>query len=114
MAGKDTSWVVRDVPEDIRRKVKIYAAQQGVTMSQALTALVTMAENLIALGGNMEARDMILAMQHTQEVYAAMYPIYEKILANDIDGARAVAAQVTKKLAEIQRARQLAESSEGY
>lgn len=33
-------WVVRDVPEDTRRKVRVYAAQHDLTMAQALERLL--------------------------------------------------------------------------
>lgn len=33
-------WMIRDVPEYVRRKVKIYAVQHGVTIAQALELIV--------------------------------------------------------------------------
>src|SRR5258708_30810415 len=35
-----TPWVVKGVPEKTRRSVKVYAAQQGITMAEALEQLV--------------------------------------------------------------------------
>ncbi len=36
-------WVVRDVPEETRRKVRVYAAEHDLTMAQAIEALVNLA-----------------------------------------------------------------------
>jgi hypothetical protein len=33
-------WMIRDVPEYIRRKVKLYAIQHGMTLPQALELIV--------------------------------------------------------------------------
>jgi len=40
MAESDKPWVVRDVPERTRRQVKAFAAEQGITMGQAIEFLV--------------------------------------------------------------------------
>lgn len=36
-------WVVRDVPEITRRRVRVFAAEHDLTMAQAITALVDVA-----------------------------------------------------------------------
>lgn len=36
-------WMIRDMPEYARRKVKIYATQHGVTIAQALEQIINLA-----------------------------------------------------------------------
>jgi hypothetical protein len=43
MATDETPWVVRDVPGQTRRLVKIFAAEQNLTMAQAIERLVNIA-----------------------------------------------------------------------
>ena len=43
MPDEKTPWVVKGVPEYIRRKVKIYAVQRGMTMAQAVEQIVNSA-----------------------------------------------------------------------
>lgn len=33
-------WMIRDVPEYVRRKVKIYAVQRGITIAHALEQII--------------------------------------------------------------------------
>lgn len=33
-------WMIRDVPEYVRRKVKVYAVQHGITIAQALEQII--------------------------------------------------------------------------
>lgn len=40
MPDEQTPWVVKGVPEYIRRKVKIFAVQRGITMAQAIEQIV--------------------------------------------------------------------------
>lgn len=40
MGDEQTPWVVKGVPAAIRRKVKVYAAEHDMTMSQSVEALV--------------------------------------------------------------------------
>src|SRR4051812_17808362 len=42
-AESTSPWGVRDVPEDTRRKVRVYAAQHDLTMAQAIEELVNSA-----------------------------------------------------------------------
>lgn len=42
MADKEENkpWMIRDVPEYVRRKIKLFAIQRGVTVSEALELIV--------------------------------------------------------------------------
>lgn len=35
-----TSWVIRDVPEETRHKIKVYAAQHRLTIAEALEKMI--------------------------------------------------------------------------
>jgi excisionase family DNA binding protein len=43
MAEDEKPWMIRDVPEHTRRKVKVFAADRGLTMGQAIESLVDIA-----------------------------------------------------------------------
>lgn len=47
----ETPWVVRDVPEQTRRKVKVYAASHGITMAKAIEEIVNRATTVSPITG---------------------------------------------------------------
>lgn len=56
-------WVIRDVPEETRREVKVYAAQHGVNVADALEALVHTALQIqlgLVPGGQNAEKEMLL------------------------------------------------------
>ena len=79
-------WAIRDVPERVRRKVKTYAAENGLTMAQAVEALV-------------EGR---YGSQADQELIMALMRVYGRVIIRDNLGAATEAEQVTRLLEERQ------------
>lgn len=72
-------WVVRDVPEDVKRKVRVYAAQHDMTMAQAVEAMI-------------EGR---YGSQEDRELLQALIKVYGRVIAEDMPGAQVEAEQVT-------------------
>lgn len=33
-------WMIRDLPSGVRRRIKIYAAEKGITLAEAITEIV--------------------------------------------------------------------------
>ena len=72
-------WVVRDVPEHVKRKVRVYAAQHDMTMAQAVEALV-------------EGR---YGSEEDRALLQALIKVYGRVIVEDMPGAQTEAKQVT-------------------
>jgi hypothetical protein len=67
-------WVVRDVPEYVRRKVRVYAAMNDMTMAQAIEDIVNTAFGILENGTEQwqrEAAERTEVLRPVQERRAA-------------------------------------------
>jgi plasmid stability protein len=69
-AESTSPWVVRDVPEDTRHKVRVYAAEHDMTMAQAVEAIVDSTER-----------------RHDRRLLQRLLAMHRLVLKGDLEGA---------------------------
>lgn len=78
----DTPFVVRDVPEDTRRRVRVYAAEHDLTMGQAIEAIVDR-----------------ISRRHDAQLLDMLFELYQQVEAHKLEDAQHTAALIHSRLA---------------
>jgi hypothetical protein len=83
MPGQDKFWGVRDMSERTIKLIKVYAIEHDMSIARAIEAMVDAVHR-----------------RHDSQLTDALLQMYQRLQANDIEGAKQEAEVVRELLAE--------------